>query len=198
MIMMIDHPCFRFFFFPHIRKEDVLIPSLKGCLFSVVHVPRNGLASPYGFSPLNVCPVSGWVLVNDENGNIFHLAFLSLISRTVVNFLMYVFSRDYFPDSGKDVGINIPCLYFWWGKLGRSINPLDEEVRLGFTVSDPISLSSLKSKSLYPVSMKNEEVGENFVPSSLTFICLNSWGWKRVGVLSTKEVEGAYFSFGGS
>ena len=117
---------------PHFLKEDVLIPSLKGHLISILHAKRNGLASPYGCSPINMCPVPGWVSVNDKNRNIFHLASLStLISLTVVNFLIYVPSRGYFPDSGKDVGISIPCLYSWWGKLGRSITPSDEEVRLG-------------------------------------------------------------------
>ena len=103
---MIDHPCFRFFDISHIRKEDVLTPSLKGCLSSVFHVPRNGLASPYGFSPINMCPVPCWVSVNDNNRNIFYLAFLStLISLTVVNFLVYVSSRDYFQIPEKTWGL---------------------------------------------------------------------------------------------
>ena len=106
MIMMIDHLCFRFFGISHIRKEDVLVPSLEGCSFSVVHVPRNGLASPCGFSPKNMCPVPCWVSVNDNNRNIFYLAFLStLISLIVVNFLMYVSSRDYFQIPEKTWGL---------------------------------------------------------------------------------------------
>ena len=132
MIMMIDHPCFRFFSFLTSWRKMCWYDPLRVIWSVYFHGPRNGLASPYGCSPINMCPVPGWVSVNDKNRNIFHLAFLStLISLTVVNFLMYVPSRDYFPDSGKDVGISIPCLYSWWGKLGRSITPSDEEVRLG-------------------------------------------------------------------
>ena len=130
--MMIDHPCFRFCDISHIRKEDVLVPSLEGCSFSVVHVPRNGLASPYGFSPINMCPVPCWVSVNDNDRNIFHLAFLStLISLTVVNFLMYVSSRDYFQIPEKTWGLAfLACIPDEENEVDP-LTPSDEEVRLG-------------------------------------------------------------------
>ena len=129
---MIDHLCFRFFDISHIRKEDVLVPSLKGCLFSVVHVPRNGLASPYGFSPINMCPVPCWVSVNANNRNIFYLAFLStLISLTVVNFLVYVSSRDYFQIPEKTWGLAfLACIPDEENEVDP-LTPSDEEVSLG-------------------------------------------------------------------
>ena len=132
MIMMIDHLCFRFSGISHIRKEDVLVSPLKGISFSLVHIPKSGLASPYGFPPINMCPVPCWVSVNDNNRNIFYLAFLStLISLAVVNFLMYVSSRDYFQIPEKTWGLAfLACIPDEENEVDP-LTPSDEEVRLG-------------------------------------------------------------------